>query len=459
MIPLSRRQFLRTATALAGAGTLHAEAPALTLATFTVEVTPPIGHPCMGGGIAPVKEIVDPLFAHGVILHGAEKPIAIVAVDWCEIRNDAYDRWRTVLAEALATTRERILLSCLHQHDAPIADLTAQKLLDKAHAKGAICLLDFHEKTVEKVAQAAKAANAKRQPVTHIGTGQAKVAQVASNRRYLDEAGKVQYNRMSATRDPKIRAAEEGTIDPYLKTLSFWNNDTPLVALSAYATHPMSYYGRGGVSADFVGGARKLRQADEPKTLQIYLSGCSGNVTAGKYNDGAVDNRPVLAQRLHHAMREAWKNTTKQAVQQCTFRHAPLTLVPRTGKGFTEADLNERLHDNSKPFGQCLAALGLSWRQRMAAKQPIDVCALDFGSAVYLLLPAEAYVEYQLFAQETRAKSLVVVAGYGESAPGYIPIERAWKENDSNLGDWCWIEPGSEALMQTAIRTAFGAGK
>jgi hypothetical protein len=455
---LSRRQFIHSAAALTVAGTTRAAAPVLSLATFTVEVTPPVGHPCMGGGIAPVKDVLDPLFAHGVILHGAAKPIAIVAVDWCELRNDAYDRWRTVLADTLGTTRECVLLSCLHQHDAPIADLAAQKLLDSVKANGAICMLDFHEQTVQKVAKAAKDANAKRQPVTHIGTGQAKVEEVASNRRYLDEAGKVQYNRMSATRDPKIRAADVGTIDPYLKTLSFWNNDTPLVALSAYATHPMSYYGRGSVSADFVGGARKLRQADEPKTLQIYLSGCSGNVTAGKYNDGSVDHRPVLAQRLHHAMRAAWKNTTKQPVQQCILRHAPLTLVPRTGKGFTEADLTERLKDNSKPFGQCLAALGLSWRQRMAAKQPIDVCALDFGSAVYLLLPAEAYVEYQLYAQETRAKSFVVVAGYGEAAPGYIPIERAWKENDSNLGDWCWIEPGSEPLMQAAIRTALGVG-
>ena len=34
------------------------------------------------------------------------------------------------------------------------------------------------------------------------GTGQAKVENVASNRRYLDAAGKVRYDRMSATRNP-----------------------------------------------------------------------------------------------------------------------------------------------------------------------------------------------------------------------------------------------------------------
>ena len=59
----------------------------------------------------------------------------------------------------------------------------------------------------------------------------------------------------------------------------------------------MSYYGAGVVSADFVGLARKRRANDDPSIMQIYASGCSGNVTAGKYNDGAPENRPVLAER------------------------------------------------------------------------------------------------------------------------------------------------------------------
>src|SRR3984893_9824689 len=92
------------------------------LAVFSADVTPPIGHPCMGGGISPVKKIDDPLFAHGFVLLGAGKPIVVVSIDWCEIRNDAYERWRKVLAEAAGTEPRRVLVSCLHQHDAPIAD-------------------------------------------------------------------------------------------------------------------------------------------------------------------------------------------------------------------------------------------------------------------------------------------------------------------------------------------------
>ncbi len=90
----------------------------------------------------------------------------------------------------------------------------------------------------------------------------------------------------------------EGEIDPRLKTFSLWAEEEPVVAWSCYAVHPMSYYGRGQVSADFPGIARAKRQQDDPRVLQIYFTGCAGDVTAGKYNTGDPANRPVLAERL-----------------------------------------------------------------------------------------------------------------------------------------------------------------
>src|SRR5262249_48899816 len=266
----------------------------------------------------------------------------------------------------------RVMLCSLHQHDAPIADVEAQELLEKHKASGAICDLAFLEKTAGRVADAAKECLKTAKPVTHIGTAQAKVEKVASNRRYIDENGKVQYNRMSASREPKIRAGEEGTIDPFLKTLSFWNGDTPLLGLSAYATHPMSYYGKGGVSADFVGMARNRRQADTPGVFQMYASGCSGDVTAGQYNDGDPANRPIPADRMHKARAAAWKATKRTPVKDVTFRSVPLALEARASAGFSDEELTKRLKNDPKPFGQCLAALGLSWRKRVGAGKPID---------------------------------------------------------------------------------------
>lgn len=422
------------------------------LCPFTADITPPLGHPCMGGGIAPAQRIDDPLFANGFVLLGAGKPIVLVALDWCEVRNDAYERWRQALAAAAGTEPVRVLVTSLHQHDAPIADLEAQRLLDKAGAKGKICDLIFHEQAVQRVAVALRESLKNPQKVTHLGVGQAKVENVGSNRRYLGPDGKPRFNRMSATRDATIREQPEGIIDPWLKTMSFWSGDRSVLALSAYATHPMSYYGKGGISADFIGLARQRRQADDPQVKQIYLTGCSGNVTAGKFNDGSIENRPVLAEKIYQGMVAAGKATTKVPLKQIEFRSTPLRLKARDSTGFTEAELAKRVKEDPRPFGQCLAALGLSWQKRVLAEVPIDVSVVDFGSAQLLLLPAEAYVEFQLRSQEQNPDSFVLVMGYGECGPGYIPPDRAFEEKDGNLSDWCWVAPGSEEKMMEAIR-------
>jgi hypothetical protein len=207
-----------------------------------------------------------------------------------------------------------------------------------------------------------------------------------------------------------------------------------------------------------VGLARVRRQKDDPSIVQIYASGCSGNVTAGKYNDGAPANRPVLAERIYQAMVSAWTATQRYPVERSEFRSVPLRLEPRNSPGFTLEDLRRRLAPESKPFDQCLAALGLSWRKRTETGQAIDVPVVDFGIAQLLLLPGESYIEYQLLAQDLRPDSFVVVAGYGECAPGYIPIERAWTEGDTNLRDWCWVAPGAEARMTSAIKAVLKRG-
>jgi hypothetical protein len=424
------------------------------LATFTTDVTPPLGHALMGGGIAPARTIVDPLSVHGFVLLGEGRPVVLAAVDWCEIRNDAYQRWREALAEAAGTDPARVLVSCIHQHDAPVADLEAQRILDRRHAAGSICDLDFHERAVQRVARALRAGLGTPRPVTHMGIGQAKVEKVASNRRYVAADGRIAFGRTSASKDPRAHEQPEGTIDPWLKTLSFWDGDQPVLALSCYATHPMSYYGQGGVSSDFIGLARRRRQADDPRVTQIYVSGCSGNVTAGKYNDGAPANRPVLADRIYRALVAAWAATERHPLTTLKFRTVPLRLEPRDEPGFTVADLQKRLATDPKPFGQCLAALGLSWRKRADAGHAIDVPALDLGRARVVLLPGEAYVEYQLRAQQVRPDSFVMAIGYGESATGYIPTDQAVAEHDANLTEWCWVAPGAERAMIAALEAA-----
>jgi hypothetical protein len=267
------------------------------------------------------------------------------------------------------------------------------------------------------------------------------------------------FNRYSFTKDPAILAADAGEIDPLLKTLSFWHNDQPVAALSAYAVHPMSYYGSGEVSADFVGLARARRQRDLPGVPQIYLTGASGDVTAGKYNDGTPDGRQALAERVYQAMTSAWEKTRRVPLTQVRFRSTPLVFEPET-QGALAPEALEKLLANAQasPRERIEAALGLSWQERCARKQPIDVPAIDLGAAHLTLAPAEAFVATQLAAQQSRPDSFVLLAAFGESAPGYIPTEKARTEGFVEEHHYCWVAAGSEPKLRQALEQALAKG-
>lgn len=425
------------------------------VATFEADITIPLGHACMGGGVADAKEIVDPLFAKGFVLLGAGEPIVVTALDWCQCNNDSHERWRSELARAAGTRADRVMLATVHQHDAPICDLTAQRLLDAHGLTNWNCDPVFHELAVQRTATAlANSLKAVRR-VTHVGFGQAKVKQLASNRRVVRPDGKITWERGSSSGN--IFDAPEGEIDPWLKTLSLWDGRKPVLAWSCYAIHPMSYYGKGGVSADFPGMARARRQRDDPEVFQIYFTGCGGDTTAGKYNDGNPTNRPVLADRLYEGMVAAWKATKRQRLRTVYFRVAQLRLPARDPGAFTfEAMRSTLANTNAARWKRISAALGLSWRQRVAANIPIDVPALDFnrGAALFTVLPAESFVGYQLAAQRLRPNSFVMVAGFGEGAPGYIPTDACYR--DGYLDDYCWTAPMVEQVMIKALSEALG---
>jgi hypothetical protein len=401
--------------------------PALHLATFQADVTPPEGHPLCGGWIEPVRGVDDPLRAFGIVLLGQGKPVVLCVFDWVALRNEAHLAVREALAKAAHTTLDHVSVHSVHPHDAPFVDTEAQKMLEAV--QGPPCMdLKFFAKVVQKVAEACQASLAKAKSFTHVGVGSATVKDVASNRRVLGPDGKIKFTRTSATKSKEAREAPEGLIDPVLKTLSFWDKDKPLAALHYYATHPMSYYGQGRVSADFCGLARQKMQEEFPEIVQIYFTGCSGNVTAGKYNDGEKANRAILRDRMYAAMKESWQGTKKLAIDGWEWRVEPVSFKPRREVSFTE-EASRKVLDNPKATKAARgnAAFQLAWLKRI--ERPIDIGCLDFGGKVLLIhLPGEPFIEYQLAAQKMRKDATVFVAGYGDDGCGYIPTTKAFLE-------------------------------
>lgn len=441
---------------------IHSFAPGVAaveyrLATFAADVTVPLGHRSMG--IIPIKtqRIADPLEAIGFVLLGPDAPLVYVAVDWCEIRNGAYDQWRDALASAAGTTRERVLVSALHQHDAPIPDAGAGALLQKVGLAGELYDVAFHQVAVKRVAEALQASLPQAQPVTHVGVGRSEVQQVASNRRIEHPDGRITFGRGSrSASDPVLAAAPTGEIDSELKTLSFWNGEKCLVALHVYATHPMSYYGQGVVSADFVGLARRKMQALHPQVRQLYASGCSGDVTAGKFNDGSEVARQQLIDRMFQAMQAAFATTVRSPLTQVEFRNTALHLPYYDHHDLKPERLRQQLENpDLRVEDRIWAAMGLSSWQRVQAGQAIDFPCVDFGVAQLVLFPGEAFVGYQLMAQQQRPDSTVFSIGYGESWPGYIPTNAGFA--DGFHDNWLWVGPGSEQQIRAALEVVLPA--
>jgi hypothetical protein len=431
--------------------------PSLRVATFQVDATPPLGSPLCEGAVQPAKRIDDPLSCRGIVFLSDAKPIVLCAVDWVGIANEGYHAWRSALAGAAGTSPDRVAVHCLHQHDAPGYDLSAEELMAGRDLVGKGFDPAFGQTTIARAARALREAMAQPKPVTHLGLGKAEAKQVASNRRVLGPDGQVRYIRWSKMADPKVRAAAEGIIDPLVRVVSLWNGEQPVAVLSYYATHPQSYYNQGGVSCDFVGIARRLQEQAQPGVLFVHFNGAAGNVTAGKYNDGSPENRPALAHRLAEGMTAALADSSSHKTPIASgdvgweVRPVALPVAPR----LVEDELAQRFarHPDFE------LARDLAWVRRCRHGQTIDVTRLRLGRARILHLPGELFVEYELFAQRLRPDLFVAMAAYGDYGPGYIGTRLAYSQGGYETGPPSRVAPEVEDVLVAALRDLLEARK
>ncbi len=313
----------------------------------------------------------------------------------------------------------------------------------------------FAHEAIDRAAAAAHDALGRLEPVTHIGAGQAKVEKVASTRRCMGPDGKVAFVRYTACNDPKWRAYPEGMIDPYMKAVSFFNGDKPLVIVTYYATHPQSYYGNGRISCDFPGLGRNQFEADVPSAAHIHFNGAGGNIGAGKYNDGSKKMRPILADRMAAGMKAAWEATEEFPLDDLPIQWdtREVRLPPATH--LEEHALLTMMDDkDGKTLDRVWAVRGLAWLRRCQNPDapPITLSRLRIGKVDLLHLPGELFVEYQLAAQNMRPDSFVCTAAYGDYAPGYIGLAKSYAEGGYETSERASrVAPAVEPVLMKAI--------
>ena len=425
------------------------EQPSVQLATFDVDATPPVGFMMAYDRVKRVEELG--LRARGVVILGAGQPIVLCAVDWIGIGNEAHDAFRDTLAQAAGTTRDRVAVHTLHQHDAPRCDFTAERLL---HEMGSSDLGphdgSLAREVLKRLAQAVTAGVDRARRVTHVGYGEAEVHQVASNRRVV-ENGKVVATRYTTTRDAQLRALPDGTIDPVLSSISFHDGEQTIAVLSYYACHPQSYYRTGIPSPDFPGIARFMRGQDVPDVLHVHFNGAGGNIGAGKYNDGAKENRLILANRVADGMKRAYASAKKFAVsaEDIAWTFEPVALP--LGEHLQREPLQQALKQwNGKDYWG--SPEQLAWVLRCESGHKIDLACLAIGEVRILHMPGELFVEYQLAAKAMRPDLNVAMAAYGDYGPGYIGTEVAYGEGGYETSQRASkVAPGVEKVLTDAV--------
>lgn len=419
-------KFILSSIALAvllGASLLQA-AP-LRVASFTCDATPPLGEPMLW--MNPLQKVVTPLLAKGIVLEDGTNRFVLCVFDWCLIGNESNVNFRRALADAVGTPLSRVSVHTVHQHAAPYSDEGAHRLLDAAPQPTTHLSSNYLGYLRTQLANAAAAAVKHLEVFDRIGTGEAKVDRVGSQRRLHDEAGKLYLRFSTGALQKKLAEAPEGDIDPMLKTITFARGEKPIVRLHFYASHPQTFCCDGRASADFVGEAREELERAEG-VPQIYFTGCAGDVTVGKYNDGSPEAYAGLKQRFGAALKASADSTKYVPADSIEWRTGAVNFPLRDQKAKVVAESQALLNDvKQNEINRVFkGATRLAYVERL--ERPVELGALRFGDVWLVCLPGEPMVAFQKFTQSLQPKNFVAVAGYADSGPSYICTATAIKE-------------------------------
>lgn len=427
----------------------HYRDEGLRISTFDIDVTPPVGY-----HLAYDPEINKwdlGLRAKGIVLLGVGEPIVLCAIDAIGISNQGHEDFRKALAFAAGTSKERVAVHALHQHDAPRYDPGGEKILLDAGIDPAGLNSTWGRETIDHLVKAISASLKSAQPVNYFGWGEAFVHEVASNRTvYRGADGKVIRPRFSSTgTDSLLRKLPVGTVDSTVTVVSFWNNDKPVAVLSFFATHPQSYYRTGVANPDFVGVARFFRQLAVPDALHIHFNGAGGNVAVGKYNDGSHINRLLLAERLADGMERAWKSTQRQTITAKDINWFVESVALRPNQKIY--NLRNKIQMSEASVKNMSDAYDLAWLNQYEAGKKVDCAVLKIKNANLLFMPGELFVEYQIEAKKAGRNRLVAMSAYGDYGPGYIGTAEAYQYGGYETERGSNVTAEAEAVLMKAI--------
>lgn len=233
-----------------------------------VEITPPLGIALggRGGADAEATRILDPLYAHVLILKDVKGTgFVLVSLDVVGMQHDTSERIRMAIAGELGIEINLVVLNFSHTHSGPFM----YRHLFAGIGPAPQVETDYLNSLAEKIVLMARRAAKDMKPVNiEIFSGPSKVG---INRRGKNRQGK--FGILPNSGGPY------GT-NVWVMKLSH-SNGQPAAVVFSYACHPVLVYGFAytAISADFPGAARATLRENLGRNVHVqFVQGPGGNI-------------------------------------------------------------------------------------------------------------------------------------------------------------------------------------
>lgn len=402
-------------------------------------LTPAVDMPMAGfaARTQPSSGVHDEIYVRAMVVSDAQPdavPTALVVADLVSLPPAQTDEIRAEIARTVGIPASAVIVATTHTHGGPATDERTE----------ASPLVSEYASCVRRiVVQAVEAAAAQRHPARML-LGFGNEPTVGKNRR---RAG--------------------GVVDPAVPTIRVEDADGRVVGIvCCYACHPVTLGPDNRlITADYPGAVVRTLEAVYPGAVAMFVTGCAGQINTGHSATASLSVGPSEFRsfremsRLGTAIAGAAIQTSEQiagprgtpsavapgtspasAVRAVTVAVAAPRLPSGDAASFRELASNWQRRLAELPPDDADAQVEsdqlnrwVGWADRMAAGAPhadvvpLDVTALRWGDIVVVGLPGEPFVEFGLEIRE-RAPVPVVVAGYANGCPGYVPHRSAYDE-------------------------------
>ena len=394
-----------------------------------VELPCPIGT-LLAGWIPPERPArlkMDPIQATMAMLKNEEALLVLVSMDVIFLEVEDADEIRCLIADAVGTTYDRVLVGITHNHCGPSTMEFCGTPKD----------LEFMAATKKLLVQCARDTCARLEPAV-LGSGFTYENDITWNRRYILRDG-------SAFAHPQVDKTEvlcaEGPIDPQVGVICVRNMGGDAMGYVVnFACHPLFYGGQCIATANFPGVLRRgLKKLENPNCVTVFLQGAAGDISHSNPFDKKRTTMESVGRRLAERSYEVALAAPYSGDVALDARAGDVSIpkrvltdeqVARAKRVLAGEDvvIEPTWHPMSsmdlKVFAAELIALKEEQMRQPEIRTPLQV--LKIGQTAWATVPAELFVKLGMEIKLGSSIDQTYVAGYTNGLVGYVCTPEAY---------------------------------